>query len=67
MNYGTAFNLAKGGAKIARNGWVDKYITFKDGSVQFNTKPQLLLTEGNATRAWLAYPEDTEAQDWKVV
>ena len=67
MNYGQAFTLAKGGAKIARNGWVDTYVTFKDGSVTFNTRPQLLLTEGNSTRAWLAYPEDTEATDWEVV
>lgn len=67
MNYGEAFTLAKAGALIAREGWVDKHITFKDGSVKFNTKPQLLMTDGNVTRAWVAYPEDTEATDWVTV
>ena len=65
MNYGKAFGLAKNGDMIAREAWSsNKYVTFKDGNVQFNTKPQLLVTEGNNTRAWVAYPEDTEAQDW---
>lgn len=67
MNYGQAFTLAKGGAHIARADWTGKYVIFKDGSVKFNTKPQLLETDGNVTRAWLAYPEDTEATDWEVV
>jgi hypothetical protein len=67
MNYGQAFVLAKGGDKIAREAWSSNtYVTFKDGNVEFNTRPQLLITEGNNTRAWVAYPDDTEALDWIV-